>query len=343
VGPVTNALTSLTLARAGQQRLPRYGTAIMVVAGVAPDLDYLSYFGGAGAFLRLHRAVLHSIPGAVAVACATAGVFWAVDRRRAQREPEAAAKPRLGFLAALFAALAGAGAHVLLDAAGGVGVDLLWPFRAQRYAWNLLTNLDLWVVILLVATLLLPELLRMVSEEIGDRRKRARGRTAAIVALAVFAAYVAARAALHDRAIDLLMSRVYQGRTPLSAGAFPSRLSALEWRGLVITDDTVEEARVPLGPGRGFDPERSVTYYKPQDSPALQAGEAAADTLLYLKYARFPLASLTQLEDGYRFEVRDLQFAGDDLGVENTFVRVDLDNKLQIMRQEILFAAEPGP
>jgi membrane-bound metal-dependent hydrolase YbcI (DUF457 family) len=343
VGPVTNALTSLTLARAAQRRLPRYGMAIMVVAGVAPDLDYLSYFGGARAFLRLHRALLHSIPGAVALACVTAGVFWAIDRRRAQREPGAAAKPGLRFVPALVAALVGVGAHVLLDAASGVGVDLLWPFRAQRYAWNLLTNLDLWVVILLVATLLLPELLRMVSEEIGDRRKRVRGRTAAILALAVFAAYVVTRAVLHGRATNLLMSSIYQGRTPLSAGAFPSRLSALEWRGVVITDDTLEEARVPLGPGRGFDPERSVSYYKPQDSPALQAGEAAADTLLYLKYARFPLASLTQLEDGYRFEVHDLQFAGDDLGAENTFVRVDLDSRLRIRKQEILFAAEPGP
>ena len=46
--PVTHALTSLALARVGQRRLPRFGTAMLVVAGVAPDLDYASYLGGAG-------------------------------------------------------------------------------------------------------------------------------------------------------------------------------------------------------------------------------------------------------------------------------------------------------
>jgi inner membrane protein len=75
VEPVTHALTSLALARAGQRRLPRHGTAIILVAGVAPDLDYASYLSGASAFLRLHRALLHSIPGAAFVACATAGIF----------------------------------------------------------------------------------------------------------------------------------------------------------------------------------------------------------------------------------------------------------------------------
>lgn len=342
MGPVTNALTSLTLARAGQRHLPRYGMAIMVVAGVAPDLDYLSYLGGASAWLRWHRAVLHSVVGATLVAVATAGVFWAIDKRRNVEGSGVPAQPRLGFVAALIAALVGVGAHVVLDVASGVGAGLLWPFQAQRYAWNLLTNLDLWIVIVLAAALLLPELFRMVSEEIGDRRKRARGRTAAIVALIAFVAYVGTRAALHDRAVDLLMSSVYQGRTPLAAGAFPAGMSPLEWRGVVITDLTIELVSVPFGSGRGFDPERSGTVYKPEDSAAIQVGERTATTQLYLEHARVPLASVTQLEDGYRFEVHDMQFAGDDLGAENTFVRVDLDSKLRVTRQEILFEGEPG-
>lgn len=342
MGPVTNALTSLTLARAGQRQLPRYGMAILVVAGVAPDLDYLSYFGGASAFLRWHRAALHSIVGAALVAVVTAGVFWTADKRRDVEASGVPAKPRLRFVAALIAALVGVGAHVVLDVASGVGAGLLWPFQAQRYAWDLLTNVDLWIVIVLAAALLLPELLRMVSEEIGERRNRARGRTAAIVALIVFAAYVGTRAVLHDRAIGLLTSSVYQGRTPLSAGAFPSSMSPLEWRGVVVTDATMEGVRVPFGSARGFDPERSAPVYKPEDSAAVQAGEAAAETRLYLQYARFPLASIAQLEDGYRFEVHDMQFAGDDLGAENTFVRVDLDSKLRVTRQEIRFASEPG-
>lgn len=341
--PVTHALTSLALARAGQRRLPKYGTAIILVAGLAPDLDYASYLSGAGAFLRLHRALLHSIPGAAFLACATAGVFLAIDRKRGPRESEPNAPPPLCFVPALIAALVGAGAHVLLDVASGIGVELFWPFSPERYAWDLLTNLDPWILILLLAGLLIPELLRLISEEIGERKKRVRGRTAAMIALAVLACYVGARAVLHDRAVGELMSSDYKKQPPLSGDAFPFGSSPLEWRGVAVTDNTIEEAIVPLGPDAQFDPDRSLTQYKPQPSPALTAAQNASSTRLYLKFARFPLASIAQREDGYRFEVHDLQFAGDDMSPENTFVRVDLDGGLRVVRQEILFAASPQP
>lgn len=315
----------------------------MLVAGVAPDLDYLSYFVGPSAFLRFHRAVLHSIVGAVAVAVVTAGVFWAIDKRRRGENSKAGAKPPLRFWAALIAAAVGVVAHDLLDVASGVGVQLLWPFRTQRCAWYLLTNIDIWILIVLGAGLLIPELLRLVSEEIGERRKRVRGRLAAILALVIVAAYVGSRAVLHSRAIDLVMSSDYQRRTPLSADAFPVNSAPLEWRGVAATDTTMEEIPVSFAPRARFDPGRSQTIYKPQDSSALEAGEAAADTQLFLRYARFPLAKVSQLEDGYRLEVHDLQFAERDLGIENTFVRVDLNSKLQIVRQDIFFAASPGP
>lgn len=343
MGPVTNALTSLALARASQTRMPRYGMAIILVAGVAPDLDYLSYFGGPNAFLQFHRAVLHSVVGGAFVAAVTAGVFWAIGKRPKDGSPSLDPKPALRFWAALVPAIIGVGVHDLLDLASGIGVDLLWPFRTQRYAWHLLTNVDVWILIVLAAGLLIPELLRLVSEEIGERRKRVRGRLSAILALSIVGAYVGARAVLHSRAIDLIMSNDYQRRTPLSADAFPVSSVPFEWRGVAATDTTLEEIQVFLAPGARFDPERSHTIYKPQDSPALEAGEAAADTQFYLKYARFPLATVTQLEDGYRVEVHDLQFAQGDLTPENTFVRVDLNSKSQIVRQDIFFTASPGP
>jgi hypothetical protein len=183
----------------------------------------------------------------------------------------------------------------------------------------------------------------LVSEEIGERHKRVRGRLSAILALVLIAGYVGARAVLHGRAIALLMSSDYQRRTPLTGDAFPLDSAPLEWRGVAATDETLEEMRVSLAPGARFDPGRSHTLYKPEDTSALEAGESAFDTQLYLRYARFPLASVTQLEDGYRFEVHDLQFASGDLSAENTFVRVDLSSRLQIVKQEILFASSPEP
>lgn len=342
MGPVTNALTSLALARAGQTRLPRYGMAIIFVAGIAPDLDYLSYLGGPSAFLQFHRAVLHSIVGAAFVTLVTAGVFGAIGKRQTQQSSSHDPKPPLPFWAALICAVIGVAAHDLLDLASGIGVDLEWPFRVHRSAWDLLTNVDIWILIVLAAGLLIPELLRLVSEEIGERRKRVRGRLAAILTLSLVAVYVGARGVLHARAIDLIMSNDYQRRTPLSADAFPVSSAPFEWLGVAATDTTLEELQLSLAPGARFDPERSHTIFRPQDSPAVEAGEAAAYTQLYLKYARFPLASVTQLEDGYRFEVHDLQFAPGDLSPENTFVRVNLNGKLQVVRQDIFFASSPA-
>jgi len=116
-----------------------------------------------------------------------------------------------------------------------------------------------------------------------------------------------------------------------------------DWRGVVVTDNTIEEVEVPLGPNTRFDPDRSVAHYKPDDSPALRAGQQAALTQTYLKYARFPLAHVERKEDDYRFEVHDLQFASDDLSPANIFARVDMDSGWHILRQEFVFAASPNP
>jgi hypothetical protein len=111
-----------------------------------------------------------------------------------------------------------------------------------------------------------------------------------------------------------------------------------------VTDNTIEEVEVPVGPGAEFDPDRSLTRFKPEDSPALAAGEHAAATERFLKYARFPLATVDRAEDGYRFQVRDLRFAHDDMmSPANILVRVDLNSSLQVTRQEFRFASSPNP
>lgn len=339
--PVTHALASLALARASQKQLPRFGTSMMVIAGIAADLDYVSYFAGPGSFLRLHRAVLHSIPGTVLIACVTAGVFCAIDRKRSAPAGGANAAPPLAFTAALIVAAVGAVGHVLLDLASGVGVQLLWPFHVHLYAWNLLVNLDLWILIVLLAGLLLPLLFRLVSEEIGDRQKRVRGRVGAMVALAFIVVYVGARAFLHSEAVDLLESREYRGQVELSAGAFPISSSPFDWRGVVVTDNTLEELDIAVGPHQQFDPDRSLTHYKPDDSPALRAGQLAESTQMFLQYAKFPLARIARQEDGYRFELHDLQFA-DNATLDNIFVRVDMDSALHVTNQQFLFASQPN-
>lgn len=339
--PVTHVLTSLALARAGQKHLPKHGMAMLLVAGVAPDLDFASYLGGAGSFLRLNRALLHSLPCSIVLACAIAGAFCFFEPRRDPERDESGPSvgARLGFGTAFTVCSVGIAGHLLLDLASGAGVELLWPLRTHWFAFDLLAEVDPWILILLGAGLLLPMLLRLVGEEIGERKKRVGGQRGAAVTLIVLLAYMAARGYLHSRALDLVESRDYRGRIPLRAGAFPESSLPLEWRGVVSTDNTIEEVPVSLAPSAEFDPERSATEYKPEDSPALETGQRTATAQRFLSYARFPLASVVQLEEGYRFELRDARFPTGDGSAANIVVLVEMRGNLQITSERFQFAS----
>ncbi len=342
--PFTHAFTSLALGKSGDRWLPRFGLAMLVTAGIAPDLDYASYLAGPGAFLRFHRTLFHSLAGGALLAFASAAIFCVLDKKWPQSHVTQDKKyPPLSFLAALAVCAIGIAGHILLDIASGVGVQLLWPFRSGWYRWSLDGNLDPWVLLILVAGLLLPLLFRLVNEEVGDRRKGRGGARAAIITLLLLVVYFGWRWHLRGQATDLLMSHEFHDRIALSAAAFPDATSPFDWRGVAVTDNTVEELDVSLAPSADFDPDRSRTHFKPDDSAVLEAGRKTADARRFLSYATMPVATVSPLEDGYRFEIHDLRFASNDLDPANVFVRVDFDSHLHILNQQFLFASSPNP
>jgi hypothetical protein len=108
----------------------------------------------------------------------------------------------------------------------------------------------------------------------------------------------------------------------------------------VSTDNTIEELGVPLGLGRDFDSEHSATQYKPDDSPALEAGQQTTAAQRFLKYARFPMASVVRTGNGYQFELRDARFATDDASPSNILVRARIGEDMHILEQGFLFASQ---
>jgi len=80
VDPVTHTAASLALARAGLDRATRLATPMLLISGLAADLDWLSLAGGARAYLHLHRTATHSLLGTAAIAFALAAMFWWLGR-----------------------------------------------------------------------------------------------------------------------------------------------------------------------------------------------------------------------------------------------------------------------
>ena len=125
----------------------------------------------------------------------------------------------VGILPALVICAVGAGAHLLLDMLNGYGVKLLWPFSAKWYAWDLADSVDSWILFFLIVGLLVPELFRLVHEEIGSKPKAQRASAGSD-----FRIWCALRWSSqggrfsHQRAIALLDSREYREQTPLRGG-----------------------------------------------------------------------------------------------------------------------------
>lgn len=244
---------------------------MLIAGGLVPDLDYASYFGGPGAFLRFHRSGLHSVVGAVLMSCALALSFFLLDRKWPAAQSTKKQAAPVTFAPALALCALGAMGHDSLDLASGEGVQLLWPFQVHWSRWDLTQSFDPWILILLIAGLLVPQLFRLVSEEVGARHQRGAASSAAVATLLLLLTYLGTRAYLHGRAVDMLLSAEYHGREPLAAGAFPSSSDPVNWRGVVSTDNTLEEVDVSLAPGTDFNPDRSLTHYKPPDSRNLRS------------------------------------------------------------------------
>jgi hypothetical protein len=199
----------------------------------------------------------------------------------------------------------------------------------------------LWIVVVLCGGLAIPYLGRLVSEEIGERRRGVFGQTAARVALVMVALYCGGRLILHSRATGLLRSRDYHGEAPQNVGAFAASSNPFLWRGLVSTSAAIDELKISFLSDVAFDPEHAVAHYKPEESAAIATAQNTAEGKLFLNYAPFPLAAIEPQDPSSEVTIRDLRFAAGDRSIENLVLDTRLDVKSQIVEQQIRFAGTP--
>lgn len=124
-----NPMTHAELSWLAAQVLPeRHDRRLVVLAGLAPDLDGLSVLAGVDSYARWHHVATHGIAAAAGVAV----VVGALGRRK------------LPTAALAFAAFH---LHLVCDLAGsgpGWSISYLWPWSRTEWAWSGAWALNAW-------------------------------------------------------------------------------------------------------------------------------------------------------------------------------------------------------
>jgi inner membrane protein len=325
--PLTHVVVSIAAGRTGLNRISRLAMAMLIVTSVAADLDWLTALAGPRAFLLGHRTITDSFCGAAAIAILTALIF-AIATRKHSSSP-------IRFSRALIVCAIGALLRILFDITNSYGVKLLWPFNQKWYALDSIAQFDVMILAILAAGIFLPMLFRLVGEEIGAQ-KRTKGVFSAVFAFVLVFAYVGARCVLHDRAVTLINSRLYNGAPPLAVGAFPDSPSPFRWTGVIITESNLLRAEVPIFVGT-YDPFAAKSFYKPEESPALETARASGTAILFLRFARFPRAHVEHNDRGYHIEITDMRFEIGTPPGHSMMAAIDVDEKAHVTHEELKF------
>jgi inner membrane protein len=336
----TQGLASLVIARALVPRAPWRAWAVIVIAGSIANVDVVSAMVGPGAFIEWHRTVVHSIFFSLIISIVLA-IAYILATRDTPEEKTPAGMPALQkaprsafFVAVIFAGLL----HLGLDAGQSDGTMIFWPLGRQRVALDWLPHIDAWIIAILIAALLLPELTRLVTDEIGAKARGARGRVGAIIGLVILALYVGMRADLHSNAIATLQNRSYDTGAPHRVAAYADGASPFVWHGIVETERALHELDVGIFAGSQFDSDNAVTLFKPEPSPILEQAQRTVAAKKFLAAAQFPKADIEKTADGYDVELRDLRYAGIGETQREIRARIELDANGKILNDELIWA-----
>lgn len=293
---LTHSLTGLMLSRAGLDRWYPRATLVLILAANVPDIDIVAITRGPLFYFEHHRGITHSIAAMPVLALLPVLVACAIGRTMR------------GWLIAWGLSIIGVASHLLLDWTNAYGIRLFLPFSSQWFHLDLISLFDLIVWAVLLLAWVAPMLGRLVSGEIGA--KPGSGRSLAICALSFFLIYDFGRYLSHQRAIEILNSRIYQGGAPIETAAFPaSSVNPLDWEGWIERPSFV--MHFDMNVSGQFDPTAGAIVYKAAPSAAIDAARRAHPVAVFLRFSQYPLWSVVPLDEpqGARdVEVEDWRF-----------------------------------
>jgi membrane-bound metal-dependent hydrolase YbcI (DUF457 family) len=328
----THALASLALSRTIFPRAPKLLWAFTIPAGMIADVDAFSALINPSAYLNWHRTYTHSLLVSLIIAC----IFSAAYRVWASRDLISRLSTATVFVAVLLAQWL----HLAMDAAQWQGVELFWPINPARIATDWLPTIDPWIVSILVAAIVLPELFHLIGSEIGAKDKGPRGFVGAIVGLLIMFSYVGLRADLHATAVAQMQNRSYAGELPKQVAAFSDFVSLVTWYGVADTESALHEVTVHINSSRRSSLDPGISLFKPEANPLLQAAQATEAAKYFLRVARFPKATVQKMDAGSEVQIRDLRYAAAGEVKREPMVTVDFNPSGKIISEEIVWASQ---
>lgn len=290
---LTHSLVGLMLARAGLARPGKGTTAMLVLAANAPDVDAYAFFTDPLTYLEVHRGFTHSLACAPLVALLPLAAVCGITRR----------PPRLfEWMASTAAVLS----HALLDWTNVYGVRLLWPFSGRWTHLDITNIVDAPILMMLLAAIAGPALVRLVTSEIAGRASRGPVAGWARFALAALLLYEGVRYHAHQHVLSELNARLYRDEPASAVMAFPNAFSLLTWRGVVYGEGFIFE--VPVDLARHLDLNDGKFDFQPHGVPAMEAARTTRTFQVAERFNQAPLWRVSPLVDVTRVELWDLRF-----------------------------------
>jgi inner membrane protein len=276
---LTHSLVGLMLARAGLEKTTPRGTAMMVLAANAPDIDAIFWFTGTQSYLQWHRSYPHAIALAPLVALL----------------PMLLARVRFSWPSFL-ASLIGVFSHLLLDWTNSYGIPLALPFSWHRFRLDIANVFDVWIWAILLGG--------VVAMALAPRARR----SLAWTGLSALLVFEGVRFASHARAIDIMSVRLYEGAPPQRVTALPGAFHPLAWRGVVEGPGFVIILPVDVVNGPG--PEQ--IYRTALPIPEMGAALRTPSFQAFSSWSQLPFWKVTPVAEGLRLDLIDVRFGTPD-------------------------------
>ena len=274
------------------------------------------------AYLNYHRHLTHALIVAPLIA-----LLPLLLVRLAVRKP-------IEWKKAYLLSLIGIASHLALDLTNVYGVRLLLPFSPRWLRLDIFSIIDPWIWGVFLLAVIGPALSKLIGSEIGERSRPSRA--PAIFALSFLLVYGCARVIIHERALAIIDSRIYDGSPPRRVAAFPSAYNPFAWRGLV--EGASFYSLVDVNVLEIFDPTDRRVFYFPEEGDAIRVARQTEVFRDFLAFSQFPVWTVTPVSEpanGFRIEVSDLRF-GTSPGQGFTATAI-LDSQLRVVHTSFQF------